>query len=299
MIKKGYITDFISNKEVKATSEEMEAVQVFSKQLVEDYNYPKEYIQTRPQFRVRARPSDIKKEYSVDIAVFSSKQKREDDIYIIVECKKKNRKDGKTQLQDYLRFSKAFLGVWFNGDERIFLRKIEKGGKVEFEEIPNIPQFGQRIEDIGKFKRESLKTTHNLKATFKAIRNYLAANAVGATRDESLAQQLINLIFCKLYDEKFTEKKDIVTFRAGVGEDPKKVENRILDLFNKVKTKYKEVLDDDDSIILDANSIVYVVGEIQNYDFGKTERDVVADAFEIFIGKALKGFLWQLFVFLH
>ena len=125
MIKKGYITDFISNKEVKATSEEMEAVQVFSKQLVEDYNYPKEYIQTRPQFRVRARPSDIKKEYSVDIAVFSSKQKREDDIYIIVECKKKNRKDGKTQLQDYLR-----LGVWFNGDERIFLRKIEKGGKV-------------------------------------------------------------------------------------------------------------------------------------------------------------------------
>ena len=62
MIKKGYITDFISNKEVKATSEEMEAVQVFSKQLVEDYNYPKEYIQTRPQFRVRARPSDIKKE---------------------------------------------------------------------------------------------------------------------------------------------------------------------------------------------------------------------------------------------
>ena len=295
MIKKGYITDFISNKEVKATSEEMEAVQVFSKQLVEDYNYPKEYIQTRPQFRVRARPSDIKKEYSVDIAVFSSKQKREDDIYIIVECKKKNRKDGKTQLQDYLRFSKAFLGVWFNGDERIFLRKIEKGGKVEFEEIPNIPQFGQRIEDIGKFKRESLKTTHNLKATFKAIRNYLAANAVGATRDESLAQQLINLIFCKLYDEKFTEKKDIVTFRAGVGEDPKKVENRILELFNKVKTKYKEVLDDDDTVILDANSIVYVVGEIQNYDFGKTERDVVADAFEIFIGKALKGEQGQFF----
>ena len=124
MIKKGYITDFISNKEVKATSEEMEAVQVFSKQLVEDYNYPKEYIQTRPQFRVRARPSDIKKEYSVDIAVFSSKQKREDDIYIIVECKKKNRKDGKTQLQDYLRFSKAFLGVWFNAiDERIFSKK--------------------------------------------------------------------------------------------------------------------------------------------------------------------------------
>ena len=47
------------------------------------------------------------------------------------------RKDGKSQLQDYLRFSKAYLGVWFNGDERLFLRKIENQGKIFFEEIPN------------------------------------------------------------------------------------------------------------------------------------------------------------------
>ncbi|MBI5219765.1 MAG: restriction endonuclease subunit S [Bacteroidia bacterium] len=69
---------------------------------------------------------------------------------IIVECKKKNRKDGKGQLEDYLRFSKANLDVWFNGDEehggRLFLRKIEKEGKVLFEEIPNIPVAGQRVE---------------------------------------------------------------------------------------------------------------------------------------------------------
>ena len=108
--------------------------------MVEDYNYPCEYIQTRPQFRVKVRPSDIKKEYPVDSAVFTDDKQQEDDAYIIVECKKKNRKDGKTQLQDYLRFSKAFLGVWFNGEERLFLRKIEKAGRVDFEEIPNIPQ---------------------------------------------------------------------------------------------------------------------------------------------------------------
>ena len=35
--KDGYIIDFISGKEVKATPEEIEAVQVFAKQLVEDY----------------------------------------------------------------------------------------------------------------------------------------------------------------------------------------------------------------------------------------------------------------------
>lgn len=291
----GYIIDFISGQEVKETPEEIEAVQVFARQLVEDYGYPKDHIQTRPQFRVKVRPSDTKKEYPIDIAVFPNDKKQEDDIYIIVECKKKNRKDGKTQLQDYLRFSKAFLGVWFNGDERLFLRKVEKDGRIEFEEIPNIPQFGQRVEDIGKFRRKDLKPTHNLKATFKAIRNHLAANTVGATRDEVLAQQLINLIFCKIYDERFTEPNDIVTFRAGVDEEAKDIKERILDLFDKVKRKYKEVLDDSDTITLDANSVAYVVGELQNYCLIEAERDIIADAFETFIGHALKGGQGQFF----
>ena len=293
--KNKYITDFISGQQVKATPEEIDAVQVFSKQLVEDYSYPKEYIQTRPQFRVKVRPSDIKKEYPVDIAVFLNKKKQEDDIYIIIECKKKNRKDGKTQLQDYLRLSKAFLGVWFNGNERLFLRKSEKGGKVIFEEIPNIPRYGQRFEDIGKFKRKDLKPTHNLKATFKAIRNHLAANTIGATRDEVLAQQLINLIFCKIYDEKYTKPNNIISFRAGVDEKAKDVQERILNLFGKVKQNYREVFDDNDIISLDKSSITYVVGELQNYCLIEAERDVIADAFEVFIGHALKGSQGQFF----
>jgi len=59
------IIDYISGIEVIATPEETEAVQVFSRQLVEDYGYQKEQIQTRPQFRVKARPSDTKKEYPI------------------------------------------------------------------------------------------------------------------------------------------------------------------------------------------------------------------------------------------
>jgi type I restriction enzyme M protein len=294
-MKKGYIKDYISGQEIKATPEELDAVQVFSKQLIEDYGYPKENIQTRPQFRVKIRPSDIKKEYPVDITIFPNKNKIEDEAYIIVECKRKTRRDGITQLHDYLRFSKAYLGVWFNGKERLFIRKVEEKGKIKFEEIPNIPKFGQRVEDIGKFKRKDLKPTHNLKTTFKAIRNHLAANTVGATRDEVLAQQLINLIFCKLYDEKFTEPNEIVTFRAGVSEKPEKVTERIMSLFDKVKIRYKEVIGKTDSIDLDKNSISYVVGELQNYCLIGAERDVVADAFETFIGHALKGGQGQFF----
>ena len=67
----GYVPDYISGELVRATAEEVEATQVLSRRLVEDYGYPKEHIQTRPQFRVRRRPSDEEKSFPVDIAIFS------------------------------------------------------------------------------------------------------------------------------------------------------------------------------------------------------------------------------------
>lgn len=289
------IVDYISGIEVNATPEEIEAVQPFSHILVEDYGYPKSFIQTHPQFRVKIRPSDTKKEYPIDIAVFSSEEKNDDTIQIVIECKKEAREDGRSQLEDYLRFCKAQLGVWFNGKERFFLRKYEKNGQIFFEEIPNIPAFGQRVEDIGMFKRCDLKPTHNLKATFKTVRNYLAGNAKKATKDDVLAQNLINIIFCKIYDERFTGQNDILSFRAGLNENAEDVKKRIDNIFISVKKKYREVIGENEEITLDAKSVAYVVGELQQYCLIDTERDVVADAFEVFIGHALKGDKGQFF----
>lgn len=294
-LKEGYIYDYISGIQVKETPEEIEAVQPFSKILVDDYGYPKEHIQTRPQYRVKARPSDVKKEYPVDIVVFNSPTHSEENIHIIIECKKKNRKDGLSQLQDYLRFSKAYLGVWFNGEERLYLQKYEKDGKVFFNEIPNIPRYGERVEDIGKFKRKDLKPAENLKPTFKTIRNYLAANAVGITRDEVFASQIINLIFCKIYDERFTKPEDTVKFRAGINEEDEVVKERILELFECVKKQYSDVIDVADSVELDAKCLKYIVGELQLYSLKDSSRDAVGEAFEIFIGPSLKGGQGQFF----
>jgi len=287
--------DFVSSQPVKASREEVEAVQVFSKMLVFDYGYPKEFIQTRPQWRVKVRPSDTKREYPVDIAVFDAEEHRDDNIQIIVECKKPNRRDGKSQLKDYLRFSSSQLGVWFNGDEKLFLKKTEAEGKVHFEEIPNIPKYGERIEDIGLYKRGDLQSAHNLKSVFRTIRHYLAANAVGITRDEVLAQQIINLVFCKIYDERFTKPDDTLKFRAGINENPQKVSERIRDVFEFVKSRYSDVIDSEESISLDSGSLTYVVGELQIYCLVESERDAIADAFETFIGPSLKGGQGQFF----
>lgn len=291
----GYIVDYISGNQVKGTPEEVEAVQPFSKKLVEDYGYPAANIMTHPQHRVKVRPSDVKKEYPVDIAVFSDSSHTDDNCYLIVECKKKTRKDGRSQLEDYLRFSKACLGVWYNGKETLYLRKYEKNGQVLFVEIPNIPIYGQRVEDVGLFKRGDLKKTHNLKSVFGSIRNYLAANNTGITLDNEFVVQIINIIFCKIYDERFTRTNDIVSFRAGIEEPSKDISSRIRKLFDAVKNKYPDVFNKTDNISLADSSIAYIVGELQQYCLIESERDVIADAFEVFISPSLRGGQGQFF----
>ena len=78
-------------------------------------------------------------------------------------------------------------------------------------------------------------------------------------------------------------------------EEAKVVKKRILEIFEKVKTKYSEVIEVADNITLDAESIKYVVGELQNFCLIESERDIIADAFETFIGYSLKGAQGQFF----
>ncbi|ASO18465.1 hypothetical protein FHR81_002872 [Actinoalloteichus hoggarensis] len=109
----------------------MRAVQPFSKRLVEDYGYPKSHIQTRPRWHVTARPSDRARagSYPVDIAVFAGEHHRDDALYLVVECTKPDRDDGRDQREDYLRLSRSYPDVWRMARSG-FLRRREAGGTV-------------------------------------------------------------------------------------------------------------------------------------------------------------------------
>lgn len=293
----GYVRDFISGLSVKATPEEVQAVQVFARRLVDDYGYSQSHIQTHPQHRVRKRPSDEEKSYPIDVAVFRSDKKTEDNLFMVVECKKKDRKDGEHQLRLYMDMSAAEVGVWFNGKEHVYLRKIHhKDGKRTYATLPNIPRQGQRIEDIGLYKRKDLKKPSNLKAVFSDIRHHLAGMAFDITRDEEVAREIINVLFCKILDEQDCDPDDTVVFRAGIDESAGEVKTRLIRLFDSVKSKaYGDVFDRTDTIRLDAESLRYVVGELQNYCIMDADRDAVGDAFEVFIGPALRGSEGQFF----
>ena len=291
-----FLIDFISGQQVRATPEEVDAVQVFARRLVEDYGYSKEQVQTHPQHRVRARPSDQGRSFPVDIAVFRS-GRTEDQLLMIVECKKSDRQDGEHQLRLYMDMSAAEVGVWFNGEDHLYLRKIHhEDGRRTYQALPNIPRNGQRIEDIGLYKRKDLVRPSNLKAVFRDIRNHLAGMTTGITRDEALAQEIINLLFCKLLDEQESGAEDTVNFRAGVDEPHENVQARVHALFEQVKENvFGDVFDPTDRIRLDLDSLAYVVGELQNYTIMEADRDAIGEAFEVFIGPALRGAEGQFF----
>lgn len=291
-----YITDYVSGERVKAGPEEIEAVQIFSRRLIEEYGYGRAQMRTRPQFRIKESPSG-KEKYPADIVVFHDERQTYDNVYMVVECKRRVKRTGVTQLKMYMSLSAAQIGIWFNGEEHVYLQKIlDNEGNVTFRELPNIPRKFQRVEDVGKYRRRDLTSPTNLKAVFRDIRNHLAGMTTGITRDETLAQQIINLLFCKIYDEINTPLDEIVTVRAGVGEPPEAVQARLVRLFeDKVKREYDDVFDRTDALTLDADSLLYVVGELQTFLIHEADRDAIGDAFEVFIGPALRGTEGQFF----
>lgn len=290
------VEDYISGQLVQAKPEETEAVQVFARRLVEELGYPKSHVRTRPQLMLREAPSGQDK-WPVDIAVYRKEGQTYADLWMVVECKRKTIKEGRRQLEIYLNLSPAEVGVWFNGNEHLYLHKRRLAdGTFTIEPIHALPRYGQTMADVGRLKRRDLKPPTNLKATFKDMRNRLVPMATGVTRDETIAREFINILFCKIHDELYTDLDDSVQFAVGADESAESVKARIHRLFvEKVRASYDDVLDATDTIALDADSVAYVVGALQDIAVTESPRDAIGQAFEVFIGPALKGSQGQFF----
>jgi type I restriction enzyme M protein len=291
-VKEGYIKDPISGRLVKITPERVEAKIIFAERLITEYGYSKDQIQTFPEFYIQKGSTKIG---PADIVIFKDNRKTFDNIYLIVETKRKDKKDGIKQLKSYIDPTPAEGGVWFNGSEIAYVRAIRKPPSYtpELVEWRNIPKKGQSWEEIGKYKTgNELIPAKNLKSIFKIIYYHLYTNS-NLPRAERLGGEMTRLIFCKIYDEMHNFKD--LKFKAGAEESDEKVAERIKGLFGKVKTEYRDVFEEDEKLLLDAKSIAYVASQLQNYSLLKTDKDAVGDAFEVFIGPALRGEKGQFF----
>ncbi len=290
--KEGYVKDPVSGRLVKITPERVEAKLIFAERLIKEYGYSKDQIQTFPEFYIQKGSTKIG---PADIVVFRDNKKTFDNIFLIVETKQKDKKDGIEQLKSYIAPTPAEGGVWFNGNEIAYFRVIRKPPSYtpELVEWRNIPKKGQSWEEIGEYKTgDQLRPAENLKLIFKIIYYYLYTNS-NLPRAERLGSEMIRLIFCKIYDE--IHNYNDLKFRAGAQESDEAVAERIKGLFEEVKKEYYDVFEKDEKLLLDAKSIAYVVSQLCEYSLLKTDKDAVGEAFEVFIGPALRGEKGQFF----
>lgn len=126
-------------------------------------------------------------------------------------------------------YSRARWGVWFNGEnDPIYIRKVHhREGGVDYEAIDDIPQFGKELNEVGYIRKRDLKPTSSLKQTFQRINNHLYGNLSRTdTSTRARASQIINLLFCKLYDERYKSEDDYMEFSKQEGESPKKLRKK-------------------------------------------------------------------------
>ena len=129
-------------------------------------------------------------------------------------------------------------------------------------------------------------TTFSAKDTFIDIRNFLAGRFLGATRDEFFLDEIIKLIFCKY--ELRTENTTVIE-DVDLASLYRKTFQTVLELHEDI---YQ---DGTYEIELDPVSIKYIDAKLNELDLFNLERDIIGDAYEIFMGDAIKGQSGQFF----
>jgi type I restriction enzyme M protein len=126
------------------------------------------------------------------------------------------------------------------------------------------------------------------KDAYRQIRNYLAGRHVGATRDETLLDEVIKCLFCKLYMHQNGNHSDELDTSPAIA-------TRYRETFHEVRLLFPQVFQPSDEISLDAESISYVDRMLAQVNLTDPSRDPIGDLYEAFIGSHVRGQEGQFF----
>lgn len=145
-------------------------------------------------------------------------------------------------------------------------------------------------EKSGIIKKKDLKKSPNLKQVFQSINQHLYGKLKYTDTDtRARSKQIVNLIFCKLVDEINKKPDEEVEFYIRNGESDEEFYDRIKIFFNEnVKEKYRELMSENEQITLNKELVYLVAKELQYISLLQSSKDILSDAFEIFVSKILK-----------
>ena len=257
------------------------------------------------------------KRMKIDLAVFEAGKPHDADGLIricIVQDDKTKSKDSKkgveSTLQEALEASEdCDFGLWTNGDEFHFLQKeTDEWNVIQCNDISDFPGEGQTMEDLEKWAdkiKPRKPANDSLVRTFKRCHDYIYGNE---GMKKTAFWELLNLIFCKIYDEKrrFMPSPNGESYRrkfwVGVKEQNSEeglinISKRIKGIFQELKTDplFSEVFDGNERINLSDRGLAFVAGELAKYSFLDATVDVKGTAYETIVSNTLKQEAGQFF----
>lgn len=257
-----------------------------------------------------------KKRITIDLAIFRADAAKEPEnlerICFVFDAKVKAgdaKKGVEAALNNGLRASGCDFGLWTNGDELHFSQRIEDViGNEKIRDIADFPGIDESIEDmerLGDRTQPRKPANDSLIRTFKRCHDYIYGNE---GRKKDAFWELLNLIFCKIYDEKrrylCAERNQSYHRQFWVGvtelntpEGQATVAKRIKAIFEQLKSDsiFSEVFAGNEQISLSDHGVAYIASEIAKYSFLEATVDVKGTAYETIVSNTLKQEAGQFF----
>lgn len=309
------IVCLLTNKIVKVSDKETN-LQYMIQMMSEEYGFPMEDMQRDFSFKYEDEEGK-RKTAKVTLAIFENGKEHvvENMIRAIVIVKDAKVKDTDKKsgvmatLSDILTYTNCDFGCWTNGEDLKFIAEMhDEWGQVDICDYTDFPSFGQSLEDLilqGDKAMPRKPANESLVKTFKRCHDYIYGNE---GMKKTAFWELLNLIFCKIYDEKrrFTEAKRGVSYRRkfwvgameqNTEEGKAAVAKRIKDLFAELKEdgSFNDVFDGNEQINLSDAGLAKVAAELSKYSFLDATVDVKGTAYETIVSNTLKQEAGQFF----
>lgn len=291
----GKIVDYITGNWVKETEQE-QVRQNFERTLVEEYNYNIADIQVDLKIKIWEGDKQKVKKAALAIMPYGTENPY---ILIVIANPKANPTDktgGATELEQWLVDTPtADFGCWTNGIETLFFQKKKSKFETDIFPVNDFPRKGEDASSIYTTDRQRLRiaTGNNLLYAFKRCHDYIHANQGGSK--EQIFWEFLKLLFAKIEDETHEGRPRFAIRSLEERNDAdgrKEVKDRVEGLFKEVK-KRKEFAGLFDAqaegIVFNAETVSYIVSQLEKYDFIHSSVDVKGVAYETIVGPTLEG----------
>lgn len=306
----------LTNRVVKATDKEM-TLQSMIAMMTEEYGFAPEDMERDYKVKYDDAESGKTKTQKVDLAIFNAGHAHDADElirFIIVakdaKVKPNDKKNGvEATTENILCTTDCEFACWTNGEDLQYVHAFEDAfGQVTCEAISDFPAEGQTLEDLeaeGERAVPRKPANESLVKTFKRCHDYIYGNE---GMKKTAFWELLNLIFCKLYDEKrrFSDAREGISYRrrfwVGVKEQntpegQHAVAERIRGIFEDLKESniFKDVFEGNEQITLSDRGLAFVASELAKYSFLDATVDVKGTAYETIVSNTLKQEAGQFF----